>query len=653
MSQQFTYLFSPIKIGNVTIKNRIVITPHETAMGFTREDNDGGRYLEYIRARAKGGVGLIICGGVIATESGEAMGVCAPAHDSFRLKLRRLADACHEHGAKVFFQINHPGRQMLSYYSLKATMAFSALPSPDLREMPHEMSINEIEEIIDGFAAYAVDCKEAGLDGVELHGTHGYLLQQSWSWWANRRKDKYGEQMAFAYELIDRVRAAVGKDFAVGIRISSDDLQPGGLNVDHMKVIAQQLEATGKIDLINTSEGALYTTYTYAIGSSYVPLGAFTPLVGKIREGLNKVPIIAAGRIKDHVQAEKVLADGHADLVGMVRAHIVDPEATNKAMAGQLEDIRKCIACNNCIERVFRYHPMLCAQTPVTGNEREFGTLDHTSNPKKILVVGAGPAGMECARVAALRGHQVEVYEKESEPGGQVNLICRDPRRLDYEDLKRYQIRQLEKLGVPIHTKTEVTEELIWSKEPKCLVIATGSVPRDLTFPLSEMPVPGCTEKIVMNLFDVYKEPGAVGNNVLIYDRLGDLRALSTALFLSEMGKQVEMATELFFAGMEAGYTYLPFFYDQLYRRKVTFTPSVVVAEISGRKVDLMNVFNFQKETRADVDTFIPVVPQRPVDELWSSLRNEIDEVHVIGDAASPRNLMLAIHDGFHLGRRL
>ncbi len=653
MSEQFKYLFSPLKIGPMKVKNRIVITSHETATGFTREDRSGDEYIEYVRARAKGGVGLMICGGVMAHPTSEALDVTAPPHEGFREKLRRLGEAVHEHGARVLFQVCHTGRQGSSYTSMKPTMGFSPLPSPDTREMPHEMSIAEIDEIIDGYVAYSVDCKEAGLDGVELHGTHGYLLQQSWSWWANRRTDEFGEQMAFAYELIDRVRDAVGEDFVVAVRISSDDLQPGGLGVDQMKEIAQKIEATGKVDLINTSEGALYTTYTYAIGSSYIPLGAFTPFVGKIREGLEKVPIIAAGRIKDHVQAEKVLADGHADLVGMTRAHLVDPEATNKALAGQMDDIRKCIACNNCIERIFRFHSLTCAQNPAVGKEKELGTLEPADTPKKIMIVGAGPAGMECAMLAAQRGHEVELYEKEAEPGGQVSLICKDSKRLDYEDLRRYQMMQLEKLGVPIHTNTEVTEDLIREKGPQCLVIATGSIPRNLTFPLSEQPVPGCDNKVVVTLFDVFKNPEKVGQNVMIYDRLGDIRALSTAMFLAEMGKNIEVATELFFSGMEAGYTYLPLFYGTLYRKGVKFTPCVLPKEISDGKVVLMNVFNFQEETRDHVDTLIPVIQQQAVDGLWRTFTEEMEEVHVIGDAASPRNLMQAIHDGFHLGRRI
>ena len=653
MADEFKYLFSPLKIGNMKVKNRIVITSHETGTGFTREDSSSKEYIEYVRARAKGGVGLIICGGVMAHPTSEALDVCAPAHEGFRRKLSALKDAVHEHGAKILFQICHTGRQAFSYTSMKPTMGFSALPSPDLREMPHEMSVEEIEEMIDGYVAYAIDCKEAGLDGIELHGSHGYMLQQSWSWWANRRTDKYGEQMAFAYELIDRVRAAVGPDLVISVRISSDDLQPGGLNVENMTEIAQKLEATGKIDMINTSEGALYTTYTYAIGSSYIPLGAFTPLVGRIREGLKGIPILAVGRIKDHVQAERVLAEGHADLVGMVRAHIVDPEATNKAQSGRLEDIRKCIGCNNCIERIFKLHPLLCTQNAIIGKEDEMGRLTRAEVPKKILVVGAGPAGMEFAMVAAQRGHIVEIYEKASQPGGQIRFICRDPQRLDYDDLRRYQIGQLEKLSVPIHTETEVTVDLLREKRPECLVVATGSVPRDLTFPLSEQLVPGYDESIVMNLFDVYGNPEKVGSNVLIYDRLGDIRGLSTALFLVQMGKTVEVATELFFAGMESGYTYLPLFYDKLYRSGVKFTPSVVVKEVSGQEVELMNVFNFQVEKRSGVESLIPVLPQQAVDGLWRNLKGEIEEIHVIGDAASPRNLMQAVHDGFHLGRRI
>lgn len=654
MATQFKHLFSPLKIGNITVKNRIVITGHETAMDFSRDDNDGEQYIEYIRARAKGGPGLIICSTIEAHPTSEALRVTAPSHDIIKEKLRRLALAAHEYDAKILMQINHYGREMDSHESLKPLWAFSALPSPDMREMPHEMTVEEIKEIINAFAGYALDCKEAGFDGVEIHGSHGYMLQQSWSWFTNRRTDQYGEQMAFAYELIDKVREAVGRDFVISVRISMDDLMPGGLNVDKMKEIAQKLEATGKIDLINVSMGALNVTYAYAIASMYVPLGAFVPLTGVIRERLTRVPIIAAGRIKDPIQAEKILADGQADLVAMTRAHLVDPETTNKAMAGELDDIRKCIACNyGCIERVFRGQHVLCVQNPTVGNEREFGKLERASIPKNVMIVGLGPAGMECARVAALRGHQVEGYEKESEPGGQVNLYCKDPARVEFEDMTRYQIMQLKKLGVLIHTGIDVTDGLVRQKAPECLVVATGSIPREITFPISEEFVPGYDDETVMDLFEVYRNPKDVGDNVLIFDRVGFLQGLTTALFLAEMGKHVEIVTPLLFAGMDAGYTYLPLLYDRLYRKGVKFTPSLEVKEIANHKVTLVNVFSYAEQTREKVDTLIPVLPQKAEDRLFRSMRKEIKEVHVIGDAAAPRNLLQAIRDGFLLGHKI
>jgi hypothetical protein len=323
-------------------------------------------------------------------------------------------------------------------------------------------------------------------------------------------------------------------------------------------------------------------------------------------------------------------------------------------MAGELDDIRKCIACNyGCIERVFRYQPILCIQNPAVWNEKELGTLDRAITPKRIMIVGAGPAGMECARLAALRGHHVEVYEKESEPGGQVNLYRKDPARSDFEDLTRYQIMQLGKLEVPIHTQIEVTEELVRQKAPECLVVATGSVPREITTPISEELIPGYNDKIVMNLFDVYKDPKAVGDNVMIFDRLNFLQGLTTALFLAEMGRQVEVVTPFLFAGMGAGYTYLPLLYDRLYRKGTKFTPCMEVKAMGDRTVHLVNVFTFEEQTKRGVDTFIPVIPQKAEDRLFRSLKKEIKEVYVIGDAAAPRNLMQAIHDGFHLGRRI
>ena len=403
MATQFPHLFSPMGIGKTTVKNRIVVTGHNPVFGFTNDKNDGQQYIDYIEARAKGGVGLIIAHAVVVHPSSEGYDLYMPDHELFRSKLRRLADAVHKYDAKILCQLSHMGRECQSAHSMQATQAFSALPSSDMGETPHEMSIEEIEDLIERFVAYAVDCKESGLDGIELHGTHGYLLQQSWSWWANRRTDRFGEPMAFAFELLTRIRQAVGDDFVICVRISSDDLMPDGLNVERMTEIAKMLEDHGVIDLINISEGALSVTYAYSCGTMYVPLGAFVPLVGVIREELTRVPIIAVGRIKDPVQAEKILADGQADLVGMTRANIVDPEIANKSMAGDLDDIRKCLACNiGCFDRHATKEAITCVQNPTVGRERELGTLEPVVTPKNVMIVGAGPAGMECARACRL-----------------------------------------------------------------------------------------------------------------------------------------------------------------------------------------------------------------------------------------------------------
>ncbi|MBT8339699.1 MAG: FAD-dependent oxidoreductase, partial [Desulfatitalea sp.] len=373
-----------------------------------------------------------------------------------------------------------------------------------------------------------------------------------------------------------------------------------------------------------------------------------------IRQELDTIPIVAAGRIKDHVQAEKVLAEGHADMVAMTRAHIVDPEATNKAFAGQFDDIRKCIACNQgCIERIFGYQGVLCLQNPKTGCEARYNGVKRTERPKQVMVVGAGPAGMECARMAALRGHMVQVYEKASEPGGQVNLIAKDPARQDFEDLKRYQVMQLEKLNVPIHTNTTVTEEMIKQMAPECLVVATGSVPRTITAPVVETPIPGHDSDTVMTFFEAYEDPKAVGDNVLIFDRLGRVWGLSTALFFAEMGKQVEIVTQLPHAGMNAGATYIPLQYSRLFGKGVKMTPHSELKQIDGDTVTLINVFNGQEETRGGFDTIIPILAQQAVDSLFRQAYKSIDDIHLIGDAAAPRNLMEAIHGGFHLGCRI
>jgi len=655
MSDQFKYLFSQLKIGKkMVVKNRIVVTCHYTNFHFEHDDNNGETYIEYLRARARGGVGLIIGGVILIDKSTIGYGIYPPNHDILREKLGRLAEAVHEHGGKLLMQVAHHGRDTMSTESLRPLKAFSALPSPDFFEMPHEMSLEEVDDIIDKWVAYCVDCREAGADGVELHGAHGYLLQQSWSRWCNRRKDKYGEQMGFANELIDRVRDAVGEDFVICVRIALDDLVPGGLNNEAMQEIAIKLEETNKVDMINTSVGGLISGYAYAIGTMYVPLGAFVPYVGKIRERLKKVPIVAVGRIKDPIQAEKVLADGHSDLVAMTRQHICDPETANKAMEGRLDDIRKCVSLNEgCIERIFDKLPLSCVQNAAVGKEKELGILPDCEKKKKIMVIGGGPAGMEFARVASLRGHEIVLVEKEGELGGQVNLIIKDPSRNELQDVTRYLVTQINKAGIEVRTGVEADEDMILNEHPDAVVISTGSVPRALTFPVSEDLIPGWDEKIVTDIFSVYSDPASVGNKVLLLDRTGKHQGLTTALFLAAMGKEVEVVTPMFFAGMFAGYTYLPVLYQHLYKFKTVFTTSSEIKEVSGNKVVLYNVFSQAETTREGVDTLVPVVPQTAVDTLYGGLKSKIGEIHLIGDAAAPRNIMQAIHDGFNLGWKI
>ncbi|MBU4037126.1 MAG: FAD-dependent oxidoreductase, partial [Proteobacteria bacterium] len=481
MEGQFNYLFTPIKIGTKTIKNRIYFGPHGTMFA----DKDyimDDRYVEYLRARAKGGAGLIIAGMMTVMENARDFAGIQEIHDKRVVPmLRKLAEAVHNEGATVLVQLCHTGRESDPELSRLPAWSPSAIPSCAMfRDVPKEMEEEDIHEVVRAFKRAASFIKEAGLDGVEIHGGSGYLPQQFMSSITNIRTDEYGgsleNRLRFPMEVIDAARNAMGNNLILGIRLSGDDFIPGGNGIDDYKEIARQFEATGKIDFIHV--GGPFYEGIYGLGMGMqVPLGFYTPHAVGFKEVVD-LPVLNDFRINDPVQGEKILADGQGDMVGMIRALIADPELPNKAMEGRLEEIRSCIACDQgCIGRVFKGKSMTCLQNATVGLEQKIGTLAPVSAKKKVLIVGGGPAGMETARVARLRGHEVILYEKEKKLGGQVNIAVKAPGRAEFGGITRYLVKQMELLGVKVNLGVTATSELVAKENPDAVVIATGSNP--------------------------------------------------------------------------------------------------------------------------------------------------------------------------------
>jgi len=502
------------------------------------------------------------------------------------------------------------------------------------------MDDGEIEQVFDAYVRYAMLAKEYGLDGVELHGAHGFLLQQSWSNWANQRSDKWGEQMAFAVELINRVRAAVGDDFIVDMRIVSDDFHPGGMDNEAMRKVAQALETTGKLDFLSISQGNRQTHFAWSMGTMYVPPAAWVPLASGIKQVVKSIPIAAAGRINEPALAESILADGHADMIVMARALIADPEFPNKARESRVEDIRLCIGDNQgCADRMFRVMKISCLQNCTVGREREIGIIEPAARKRKVLVIGGGPGGMEAARVAALRGHDVTLYEKKAQLGGQINILTKVPAREEFSQVIRYLSTQLNKLQVDIKLETEATVDTVKHENPDAVIVATGSKPYFL-------PIPGSEQDNVLTVAQVL-EGANVGERVVIYDGTGFQEAVTVAEFQADQGKKVEIMTPYSVVGVQIGFTHQPLLWPRLMNKGVVFTVFTVLKEISGNTVKVANVFT-GGERVMEADTVVLATGYRADDSLYRALKGQVDELYAIGDCYAPRRALDAIHEGYN-----
>ena len=394
-------LLTPIRIGNLEVKNRVVSTAHSAFLDFYRPGGDGERYMAYQERRAEGGTGLIIMTAMHVHPTSQIPNHFMYEPEDMAVKFRKISDRVHGHGAKIVSQLFHFGMQGKSESRDDYAPIWGFSPTiTQAGEAVHEMTDDEVEEIIDAFAKAAKVAVSNGVDGVELHGTHGYLIQQSFSPWANQRKDRWGEHLYFVKELAKRVRAAIGPDKLLGFRISADDFikpQDGGLGHAKLCEIAGEIIRTGHFSYLNHSEGAGGAHYARAIASYRYPFGEYLPLTRGLREAIGGlVPMIGVGKIPTPDLAERALQEGDCDLVGMTRAQIADPDLVKKVSTGQLNRIRLCTGANQgCFDRTGQF-PITCIQNPEVGEENRFKALAlEIVTPMKVLVIGGGPAGID------------------------------------------------------------------------------------------------------------------------------------------------------------------------------------------------------------------------------------------------------------------
>ncbi|TAK36405.1 MAG: FAD-binding protein [Chloroflexota bacterium] len=655
MADQFQYLFSPLKIGPVTVRNRIAIAPHSTL--FAPRGMPSDRLAFYYAERAKGGAGLITVEACI-TGPGPARWPLIKAYDERSIPgLRKVADMVHEHGATCFCELINIG--------VWGGLGASMMPDLWTRSTAREATVAEIEEWVEQYGRSARHLVEAGMDGVEIHASHGAGPQQFNSPLYNKRTDKYGgsleKRLTFLLESVHRIRQEIGPTLALGVRLDVDEMIPGGVTLEDGQEIARILENTGEVDYLSVDTAMEPHQQHFMTAPMYVAHGHMVFAAAAVKDVLDKIPVIAAGRIIDPLHAEKILADGQADMVAMTRAQIADPELANKARAGRLEDIRPCLGDNeNCIGRLQTGAPVACTVNPAVGVERflGLGTLQPATAKKKVLVVGGGVAGMETARVAALRGHQVALYEKAETLGGQVNLASRLPGRSEVEGIARWLEGQLDQLDVDIHLGEEVTADKVDSLKPDAVVVATGAAYfRNGLCGQTLSPIEGWEQENVATPEEILTGAKIAGQRVVIVDETGYLVGLGLSEWLADQGKEVEIVTSDPFVGSAlVPNLQLPWVYARI-MGKVTLTPHTRITQIADQTLTAINVHSYEERQIEDVDTVILVTGKAPDDSLFRALEGRVPELHLVGDAniaiSSVFGIGDAVRNAHQLGRQI
>lgn len=559
--------------------------------------------------------------------------------------LRKRAEVVHRHGAACVGQLHNLGAAR-NTENFQPAVAPSAVVDDYEREVPHELEPDDIEQIVEAFAHGVRRLKEAGLDGAELHGAHGYLIHQFLSPFTNRRTDRYGgsleNRLRFVREIIDASRQLVGDSFPIGLRINGDEFLPGGLTADDVRDICVQLSS--RLAFINVAGGS-FTGLKDGLRLPYVAPWLIEPGPMLAAAALIKrsvgIPVIVAGRINDPALAERILADGSADMVGMARAFIADPQFANKARAG--EPFRKCIANNECH---VPGRPLVCAINSAAGREDEL-RVEPALRIQRILVIGGGPAGMEAARIAAQRGHSVVLCEKELQLGGQLRVIAQDPARRSLGDYVEDVGRELARAGVEIRLATEASASLVASVQADVVIVATGSRP---WIP----PVAGASDARVVTALDVLRGTVNVGQHVLVVGELEDhLPPPTVAAFLAAQGKQVEVIAEPMVVGAGIEPSTLHLLTRRLLELGVVLSPLTALGRIDADSITVTNVFTGQERYVRGIDTVVLTCGSRANDDLARSLAGQPGERYLVGDCAAPRRLIHAVLSGARVAATL
>jgi 2,4-dienoyl-CoA reductase (NADPH2) len=656
-------LLSPIDIGNITLQNRIVMPAMH--LNYTPEGEVTDQLIRFYEERSRGGVGLIVVGGCRIDEYSGAPGLIGLDDDRFIPDLSRLTQAVHRHGSLVAAQLYHAGRYLHSFFIGKPAIAPSPVLSRFTREEPREMTTDEIAITIDNYARAARRAQSAGFDGIEILSNTGYLINQFLSSITNKRDDEYGGDLAgrmrFGLEVAEAVRASVGREIFVQMRLGGNDFMPEGNTLVETRIFAKELEKRG-IDAFSIT-GGWHETRVPQLPME-VPRGCYAYLAQSVKQVVDK-PVIACNRINSPDLAEKILRQGSADMIGFARGLIADPELPIKLSQGRADEIMPCIGCNQgCFDHIFRLEPVGCMVNPRAGREAQVPRVSMSENPRKILVIGGGPAGLSAAGTAARLGHKVDLYEEAGTLGGQLNLAGALDERTEFNTLKNALINQTAQAGVKIHQGVRADEELIDRVHPDTVILASGGRPITPN-------IPGIKGSTVVQAWDVLAGKADIGKNVVIIG--GGAVGIETGIYIAKIGtlrpdelhflflhqaedvetlrnlctkgsKKVTIIEMLPKLGKDIGMSTR---WVQLQTLRLYGVDAITDAKVTEITSDGVVVDRQGSIEKVSCDSVVVAVGTYALNDLEGMIRDKAEQVVVVGDAKSPRKAYEAIREGF------